>query len=166
MSRSIYISMEEQKRIVEERGKCREFGFSKQFPIPHIDILDDKAIVAIGAPHLNYQIWTHLKKQKKDGESTLISEKKITVATFTFIDGIANDPCTLYDKWGTIYVDSSIINGYRHDRGREYDEKGKLVYECCYDEGKRLERLEEMSGYWKKYGDSNRLISVCRKWKR
>ena len=94
MSGAVYISMEEAGRIVEERGKCWEFDFSKQFPVSHIDILDDKAIVTIGAPHLNYQIWTHLKNQKMDGESTLISDKKIIIATLTFVDGIANGPCT------------------------------------------------------------------------
>ena len=163
MSGSISISMEETERIVEERGKCWEFDFSKQFPIAHIDVLDGKAIVAIGAPHLNYQIWTHLKNQKMDGESTLISDKKIIIATLTFVDGIANGPCTLYDKWGSKYFVGSFVNGYRQGRGKEYDEKGNLVYDGCFDEGKRLVRMAEMSGYWKKYDDSNQLISVCRK---
>ena len=88
---------------------------------------------------------------------------KITIATLTFVDGIANGPCILYDKWGSKYFVGSFVNGYRQGKGKEYDEKGNLVYEGCYDEGKRLERMAEMSGYWKKYDDSNQLISVCRK---
>ena len=64
MSGSVYISMEESGRIVEDRGECWEFDFSKQLPISHIDVRDDKAIVAIGALHLNYQIWTHLRTKK------------------------------------------------------------------------------------------------------
>ena len=163
MSGSVYISMEETGTIVEERGKCWEFDFSKQFPISHIDVRDDKAIVTIGAPHLNYQIWTQIKNQKMDGESTLISDKKITIATLTFVDGIANGPCILYDKWGSKYFVGSFVNGYRQGKGKEYDEKGNLVYEGCYEEGKRLERMTEMNGYWKKYDDSNQLIRVCRK---
>ena len=163
MSGSISISMEETERIVEERGKCWEFDFSKQFPIAHIDVLDGKAIAAIGAPHLNYQIWTHLKKQKMDGESTLISEKKIIIATLTFVDGIANGSCIIYDVHGHKFFKGNMVNGYRQGRGKEYDEKGNLVYEGCFDEGKRLVRMAEMSGYWKKYDDSNQLISVCRK---
>ena len=163
MSGAVYISMEEAGRIVEERGKCWEFDFSKQFPVSHIDIRDDKAIVTIGAPHLNYQIWTHLKNQKMDGESTLISDKKIIIATLTFVGGIANGPCSINDMHGVQFFKGNMVNGYRQGRGKEYDEKGKLVYEGCYDEGKRLERMAEMSGYWKKYDDSNQLISVCRK---
>ena len=77
------------------KRKCRELDFSKKFPISHIDVRDEKAIVAIGAPHLNYQIWTHLKNQTMDGESTLISEKKITNASLTFVDGLANGPCNI-----------------------------------------------------------------------
>ena len=98
-----------------------------------------------------------------DGESTLISDKKITIATLTFVDGIANGPCILYDKWGSKYFVGSFVNGYRQGKGKEYDEKGNLVYEGFFDEGKRLLRMAEMSGYWKKYDDSNQLISVCRK---
>ena len=82
------------------KGKSWEFDFSKQFPISHVDIHDDKAIVTIGAPHLNSQIITHVKRSKMDGESTLISDKKNIIATLTFVDGYANGPCTLFDVHG------------------------------------------------------------------
>ena len=38
-----------------------------------------------------------------------------------------------------------------------------MMRRASFDGGKRLERMAEISGYWKKYGDSNRLIRVCRK---
>ena len=163
MSGSIYISMTEYGKVVEERGKSWECDFSKQFPISHIDNHDDKTIVTIGPPHMNYQIITHLKNKKLDGESTLISDKKIIVATLTFVDGIANGPCMIYDEDGVQYFKGNMVNGYRQGRGKEYDEKGKLVYEGFYDQGKKLIKMAEMSGYWKKYDDSNKLISICRK---
>ena len=119
MSGSIFISMEEAGRIVEKRGKCWEFDFSKQFPVSHIDVRGDMAIVTIGAPHLNYQIWTHLKNQKIDGESTLISDKKIIIATLTFVDGLANGPCSIYDMHGVQFFKGNMGNGYRKSRGKE-----------------------------------------------
>ena len=65
--------MTEYGKVVEERGKSWECNFSEQFPISHIDNHDDKTIVTIGPPHMNYQIITHLKNKILDGESTLIS---------------------------------------------------------------------------------------------
>ena len=129
MSGSIFISMEEAGRIVEERGKCWEFDFSKQFPVSHIDVRGDMAIVTIGAPHLNYQIWTHLKNQKMDGESTLISDKKIIIATLTFVDGLANGPCSIYDMHGVQFFKGNMVNGYRQGRGKEYDERNEWLLE-------------------------------------
>ena len=127
---SILIPMHTSQPANEERGKCWERDFSEEFPISSVDNKDNEATIIIGAPHLDYKITTHLKDQKMDGESKLLSDKDVLVAKLTFVDGIANGPCTLYDENGALFFEGSFVNGYRQGKGKEY-ENDIVVYAGC-----------------------------------
>ena len=157
--------MDTDNKSNEERGKCWQSDFSVEFPISYVDINihECQTRVLIGPPHSGYKIITHFKNQRMHGESTLLSDKNVLIATLEFVEGVANGPCKIYDEWGTLFFEGSFVNGYRQGKGKEYDEKGKLVYEGLYERGRKLVKMTEMEGYWKEYDDSMNLISVCRK---
>ena len=144
------------------KGNCWESNFSDEFPISYIQRKGDEATIIVGPPHLDYKIITHLKNRKMDGESTLLSDKNVLVANLTFVDGIANGPCTIYDEWGSLYFEGRFVNGYRQGRGKEYEKK-KVVHEGLYEKGKKLVKMTEMDGYWKEYDNSKNLLSVYKK---
>ena len=159
---SILIPMHTSQPANEGRGKCWERNFNEEFPISSVDNKDNEATIIIGAPHFDYKITTHLKDQKMDGESKLLSDKDVLVAKLTFVDGIANGPCTLYDENGALFFEGSFVNGYRQGKGKEY-ENDIVVYEGLYEKGKKLVKMTEMDGYWKEYDNSKNLHSVCKK---
>ena len=159
---SVLVPMQINSQASEVKGNCWESNFSDEFPISNVNNKGDEATVIVGPPHLDYKIITHLKNQKMDGESTLLSDKNVLVANLTFVDGIANGPCTIYDEWNSLYFEGSFVNGYRQGKGKEY-EKEKLVYEGLYEKGKKLVKMTEMEGYWKEYDNSKNLQSVCKK---
>ena len=159
---SILIPMHTSQPANEGRGKCWEHNFSEEFPISSVDKKDNEATIIVGTPHLDYKIITHLKDQKMDGESKLLSDKDVLVAKLTFVDGIANGPCTLYDENGALFFEGSFVNGYRQGKGKEY-ENDIVVYEGLFEKGKKLVKMTEMDGYWKEYDNSKNLHSVCKK---
>ena len=159
----IQIPMSGNSKSTTERGKYWENDFGKEFPISHIDDNGKEATITVGVPHLDYQIVTHMRNQQMNGESTLISNKNIIIATLTFVDGIANGPCTLYDEDGVLFFEGYFVNGYRQGRGKEYDSEGRLVNQGLYEKGKRLYEMSEMSGYWKEYDENTILQCVYRK---
>ena len=159
---SILIPMHTSQPANEGRGKCWERNFSEEFPISSLDNKDNEATIIVGTPHLDYKITTHLKDQKMDGESKLLSDKDVLVAKLTFVDGIANGPCTLYDENGALFFEGSFVNGYRQGKGKEY-ENDIVVHEGLYEKGKKLVKMTEMDGYWKEYDNSKNLHSVCKK---
>ena len=59
-----------------------------------------------------------------DGESTLISEKKITNASLTFVDGLEMVFVISVMRMA-LFFNGDMANSYHQGRGREYDEKGK-----------------------------------------
>ena len=157
--------MDINKRSYEERGKCWKSDFSVEFPISYVDISnsDGQTRVIVGPPHSDYKIITRFKNQRMDGESTLLSDKNVLIATLKFVEGVANGPCTIYDEWGTLFFEGSFVNGYRQGKGKEYDEKGKLINEGLYEKGRKLVKMTEMEGYWKDYDNSMNLLSICKK---
>ena len=159
----IQIPMSGNSKSTTERGKYWENDFGKEFPISHIDDNGKEATITVGVPHLDYQIVAHMRNQQMNGESTLISNKNIIIATLTFVDGIANGPCTLYDEDGVLFFEGYFVNGYRQGRGKEYDSEGRLVNQGLYEKGKRLYEMSEMSGYWKEYDENTILQCVYRK---
>ena len=164
-SNSGFIAIPMAEHVISEptRNSCWECNFSEQFPISSVDSRVNIATVIIGPPHVDYKIITHLKNQKMDGESTLISNKSVLIATLTFVEGVANGPCTIFDENGVLFFEGSFVNGYRQGKGKEYDENGTVVYEGLYDKGKKLVKMIEMEGYWKEYDDNMNLRSVCKK---
>ena len=130
MNGSISVSMHTVENDGERRGKCWERNFSEEFPISYVNSRGNEATIIIGAPHSDYKITTHLKNKRMDGESRLFSEKNVLVAKLTFVDGIANGPCTLYDENGALFFEGSFVNGYRQGKGKEY-ENDIVVYAGC-----------------------------------
>ena len=159
----VAIPMDEQ--VVSEPAKrnCWECNFAEQFPISSVDNKANIATVIVGPPHLDYKIITHLKNQKMDGESTLISDKSVLIATLTFVEGVANGPCTIFDENGKLFFEGSFVNGYRQGKGKEYDESGNVVYDGLFEKGVKLLKMTEMDGYWKEYDSGTNLKSVSKK---
>ena len=159
---SILIPIHTSQPANEGRGNCWERNFNEEFPISSVDNKDNEATIIVGTPHLDYKITTHLKDQKMDGESKLLSDKDVLVAKLTFVDGIANGPCTLYDENNDLFFEGTFVNGYRQGKGKEYKKK-KVVYKGLYEKGKKLVKMTEMDGYWKEYDNSKNLQSVYKK---
>ena len=159
----VAIPMDEQ--VVSEPAKrnCWECNFAEQFPISSVDNKANIATVIVGPPHLDYKIITHLKNQKMDGESTLISDKSVLIATLTFVEGVANGPCTIFDENGNLFFEGSFVNGYRQGKGKEYDESGNVVFDGLFEKGVKLLKMTEMDGYWKEYDNDTNIKSVSKK---
>ena len=147
------------------RGECWKFNISNQFPIINPNTENGKVVLDVDSPHKGYSIQTVMENGKMSGESRILNEKNVKVASLVFVDGVANGPCKLYDNKGTIFFEGYFVNGYREGKGKEYDEKGNVVYEGFFEQGRRMNivELKEMKGYWKEMNDANEVISICRK---
>ena len=147
------------------RGECWKFNLSNQFPIIPVNIENGEVVLDVDSPHKGFSIQTVMENGKMNGESRILNEKNVKIASLTFVDGIANGPCKLYDNKGTIFFEGYFVNGYREGKGKEYDENGNVIYEGFYKQGKRMNivELKEMKGYWKEMNDSNEVISICQK---
>ena len=150
----------------EERGECWKFSLSTQFPIVNPNTENGKVVLDVDSPHKGYSLHTTMKNGKMNGSSRILNERNIEVASLTFVDGIANGPCTLYDSIGKVFFKGSFQNGYREGKGKEFDENGNVIYEGFFKEGRRQGNttvMKEMKGYWKEMNDANEVISICHK---
>ena len=149
----------------EERGECWKYNISSQFPIISTNTENGEVVLDVDSPHKGYSIRTVMENGKMSGESRILNERNIKVASLVFVDGIANGPCTLYDSIGKVFFEGFFANGYREGKGKEYDENGNMIYEGFFDKGKRMNIVivKEMKGYWKEMNDKNEVISVCKK---
>ena len=147
------------------RGECWKFNISNQFPIIPPNIDNGEVVLDVDSPHKGYSIQTVMENGKMNGESSILNEKNVEVASLVFVDGIANGPCKLYDEEGSIVFEGYLKNGYREGKGKEYDENGNVIFEGFYKEGKRMNivELKEMKGYWKEMNEKNEVISICKK---
>ena len=150
----------------EERGECWKYNLSTQFPIVNPNTENGKVVLDVDSPHKGYSLHTTMKNGKMNGSSRILNERNIEVASLTFVDGIANGSCTLYDSIGKVFFKGSFQNGYREGKGKEFDENGNVIYEGFFKEGRRQGNatvMKEMKGYWKEMNDANEVISICHK---
>ena len=148
------------------RGECWKFNLNIQFPIINPSIENGEVVLDIDSPHKGYSLHTTMKNGKMNGSSRILNERNIEVASLTFVDGIANGPCTLYDSIGKVFFKGSFQNGYREGKGKEFDENGNVIFEGFFKEGRRQGNatvMKEMKGYWKEMNDANEVISICHK---
>ena len=147
------------------RGECWKFNISNQFPIIPSNIENGEVILDVDSPHKGYSIQTVMENGKMNGNSRILNEKKVKIASLVFVEGVANGPCKLYDEEGNIVFEGYLKNGYREGKGREYDENGNVIFEGFYEQGKRMNivELKEMKGYWKEMNEKNEIISICQK---
>ena len=111
---------------------------NNQFPVILSDMENGEVSVAVDSPHKGYSIQTALINRKLNGNSSILNEENIEIATLVFVDGIANGPCKLYDEEGVIFFEGCFVNGYREGKGKEHDTDGKsLIYYGHYWNGRR-----------------------------
>ena len=148
--------------VDKERSSCWEECFSSQFPTGSMIEKNGKYIVQVGAPHEGYTIETHLLNNKIHGKSNLYSNEDLLMAELTFEEGVAEGPCTLYDTASYVFFKGYFKNGYRSGKGKEYDREGNVIFDGYFSLGKRLfiNRLNEMSGYWKEYDEKGKLLNI------
>ena len=155
---SIPMSMQTVSNI--KRMNCWESDFGKEFPISCIQSTEGETTVITGYPHSDYRIITNMKNQKMDGESTLFTESKVRIAKLSFVEGIANGPCTIYHDNGMLFFEGKFVNGYREGPGKEYDEKGNLIYDGLYDKGKKMEIVSSTCGYLEKTDEPKANVQI------
>ena len=70
--------------------------------------------------------------------------------------------CEIFDENSRIWYKGYFENGIQDGYGKEYDEKGYVVFEGFYDKGKKLNivRMKEKRGYWKEYDEKGKLMSI------
>ena len=149
----------------KKRGERWKFNVNNQFPVILSDMKNGEVSVAVDSPHKGYSIESVMKNGRMNGNSRILNEKKVKIASLTFVDGIANGACTLYDSIGRLYFEGYFVNGYREGKGKEYNDEGKVVFDGFFKEGKRMNivELKEMKGYWKEMNEDNEVISICKK---
>ena len=148
-----------------ERNHCWEMNFSSQFPVSSMVERGGITTVQVGYPHVGYSIETQVVNNKMQGKSTLCSNEDVLVAELNFEAGIAEGPCKLYDSSGYLFFEGRFRNGYRSGKGKEYDQEGNVSFEGFFFMGKRIhvDMLNEMSGYWKEYDESGKLMSISKR---
>ena len=160
------VSIGVENKLEDGRGKCWQDSLSNQFPVINYENVGGISVFQVGAPHEGYTIETQLVNNKMNGKSKIVSNDDVVIAKLTFVDGIANGPCLLYDNSGFKYFEGLFVNGYRSGKGKEYDSKGNVIFDGYFLLGKRakLYRVPEMEGYWKELDDkSNKVISVSKR---
>ena len=121
------VSIGVENNFEDSRGKCWQDSLSNQFPVINYENVGGISVFQVGAPHEGYTIETQLVNNKMNGKSKIISSKDVVIAKLTFVDGIANGPCLLYDDSGFKYFEGLFVNGYRSGKGKEYDSKGNDI---------------------------------------
>ena len=106
--------------VEENRGSCWQDCLSNQFPVTKYESEGKLSVFQVGVPHEGYTIETQLKNDKMNGKSKIISNDDVVVAKLTFVDGVANGPCTLYDNSGFLYFEGLFVDGYRSGKGKEF----------------------------------------------
>ena len=157
------VSIDVDNSVEENRGSCWQDCLSNQFPITKCESDGKLSVFQVGVPHEGYTIETKLKNNKMNGKSKIVSKDDVVVAKLTFVDGVANGPCTLYDESGFLYFEGLFVDGYRSGKGKEFDSKGNVIFDGFFKLGQRakLYRVPEMKEYWKELGEkSNKVISV------
>ena len=101
------------------RGYCWNFDVNNEFPIIPVNMEDGEVILEVGIPHKGYSIESVKKNGRMNGISRILNEKKVKIASLTFVDGIANGACTVYDSIGRLYFEGYFVNGYREGKGKE-----------------------------------------------
>ena len=160
------VSIGVENNLEDNRGKCWQDSLSNQFPVINYENVGGISVSQVGAPHEGYTIETQLVNNKMNGKSKIVSNDDVVIAKLSFVDGIANGPCLLYDNSGFKYFEGLFVNGYRSGKGKEYDSKGNVIFDGYFLLGKRakLYRVPEMKGYWKELDDkSNKVISVSKR---
>ena len=152
--------------VEENRGSCWQDCLSNQFPVTICESDGKLSVFQVGAPHEGYTIETHLKNNKMNGKSKIVSKDDVVVAKLTFVDGVANGPCTLYDNSGFLYFEGLFVDGYRSGKGKEFGNKGNVIFDGYFKLGQRakLYRVPEMKEYWKELDEkSNKVLSVSKR---
>ena len=152
--------------VEENRGSCWQDCLSNQFPVTKYESEGKLSVFQVGVPHEGYTIETQLKNDKMNGKSKIISNDDVVVAKLTFVDGVANGPCTLYDNSGFLYFEGLFVDGYRSGKGKEFGNKGNVIFDGYFKLGKRakLYRVPEMKEYWKELDEkSNKVLSVSKR---
>ena len=140
------------------RGYCWNFDVNNEFPIIPVNTENGEVILEVGIPHKGYSIESVMKNGKMNGISRILNEKEVKIASLTFVDGIANGVCILYDSIGRLYFEGYFVNGYREGKGKEYDENGNVMFDGFFKEGKRMNIVE-----LKEMNEKNEMISICKK---
>ena len=70
--------------------------------------------------------------------------------------------CEIFDENSRIWYKGYFENGIQDGYGKEYDEKGYVVFEGFYDKGKKLNivPMKGKRGYWKEYDEKGKLMSI------
>ena len=138
---------------------------SNQFPISEIiSKSENMVILSTGEPHQGYTIHTQMKDGKLHGDATIQSPENVIIAKFEYSEGGMTGPCKLYYPSGILFFEGYLENGYRHGRGREYNEQKKVIFDGFYEKGMKLKiyPFKELGeGYWKLMDYENQLRSVC-----
>lgn len=131
---------------------------SNQFPISKtISKSDDRTILGVGDPHRGYTIHAQMNGGKMDGDATIQTPNNTVIAIIRYSQGNMTRPCELYYPSGNIVFKGSLENGYRHGKGKEYDEQGNVIFEGFLDKGSKL-RMDPFTdmgdGYWKEMDEN------------
>ena len=82
------------------------------------------------------------------------------------VESLYSGKFKLYDEPAKLWFEGNFENGYREDRGQEYDRNGEIISDGFYSKGNKLniERSKEMGkDYWKEYDENGKLIRICQK---
>ena len=59
-----------------------------------------------------------------------------------------------------LFFEGKFVNGYREGPGKEYDEKGNLIYDGLYDKGKKLKIVSSTCGYLEKTDEPKANVQI------
>ena len=140
------------------------YCISNQFPISIVEKSDGQNVILMtGHPHQGYTIQTQMRDGKLNGDATIMSPGKITIAIFQYVDNEITGECELYYDSGELFFEGSLKNGFREGFGIEYDKNGNELFIGWFEKGNRKHRWERINGdnkYWAEMDENGKVKSI------
>ena len=149
----------------EKKGFLSDMAVSSiQMENPSVP-LNGKGTVYYTGSYDGYYLKAVWRDGKRQGDAYLYSNEDVICAELTFRDDEVTGPCILYSENYRVAFCGSMDRGVKHGIGREFDDRGNVVFAGAFEAGVKVSNLiplEFMPGFYEERSiRNNHTISIA-----
>ena len=160
------INNSDQRNDLYSEMRIWDLYIPNQFPVMNVEQHGNKVVLTTANPHEHYTIHAKFVNNKLEGKAILKTPQDEVIARFSYSAGEMSGFCKIYYKSGKLFYKGYLLNGYRHGKGKEYDENGDITFDGYFKNGSAnpyLKRVTNMKDYWRETDISGNVVFVGRK---